>query len=165
MMLSTKGEGRPEPALEDDLGRYLETTLHTTVRLKQWAEQSALPIFLTTLYQFRKAVIAKRQCLFMLANEGAETTPNEIAKHVGLVQARFDGVVVYVRPGLTSTERARLIEAGVPFIAPGNQLYIPQLAMDLRDYFRAPKKRRPDHLSPAAQAVYSTIFCIPIKMR
>jgi DNA-binding MarR family transcriptional regulator len=41
----------------------------------------------------------------------------------------------------------------VPFVVPGNQLYIPALAMDLREHFRAPRIRSSDGLSPAAQAV------------
>ena len=36
---------------------------------------------------------------------------------------------------------------------PGNQLYMPDLAIDLREHFRARRRRRADILSPAAQAV------------
>ena len=39
------------------------------------------------------------------------------------------------------------------FAVPGNQLYIPGLAMDLRENFLAPKLRSVERLSPAAQAV------------
>lgn len=54
---------------------------------------------------------------------------------------------------LNSTPRAHLIGLGVAFAVPGNQLYVAQLAMDLREYFRTPERARGDRLSPVAQAV------------
>ncbi|MCK7468892.1 MAG: hypothetical protein MZU91_12730 [Desulfosudis oleivorans] len=46
--------------------------------------------------------------------------------------------VVYVTRTLASYERKRLIEQKVPFLVPGNQLYLPDLGIDLREYFRKP---------------------------
>jgi hypothetical protein len=60
---------------------------------------------------------------------------------------------VYVTGELASYERKRLIAQKVPFIVPGNQLYLPDLGIDLREHFRAstlPGAR----LSPAAQAMF-----------
>ena len=37
---------------------------------------------------------------------------------------------------MASYERKRLIEQKVPSIVPGNQLYLPDLGLDLREYFR-----------------------------
>lgn len=39
--------------------------------------------------------------------------------------------VVYVTTTLASYERKRLVQQKVPFIVPGNQLYLPELAIDL----------------------------------
>ena len=44
--------------------------------------------------------------------------------------------MVYVTGALASYERKRLIEQKVPFMVPGNQLYLPDLGIDLREYFR-----------------------------
>jgi DNA-binding MarR family transcriptional regulator len=54
---------------------------------------------------------------------------------------------------MTAHNRSRLIERGIGFIVPGNQLYIPELAMDLREHFRMTKSRQGKGLSPVAQAV------------
>lgn len=54
---------------------------------------------------------------------------------------------------ISAHNRSRLIGQGVPFIVPGNQLYVPDLAIDLREHFRAPRHRQADGLSPAAQTV------------
>ncbi|PVE22724.1 hypothetical protein DC522_19480 [Microvirga sp. KLBC 81] len=79
--------------------------------------------------------------------------PSDIAKHIGPVRNSVDAIVVFATPSLSAHNRSRLIGQGVPFVVPGNQLYIPDLTMDLREHFRALKQRRAGGLSPAAQAV------------
>ncbi len=55
---------------------------------------------------------------------------------------------------LASYERRRLVTQHVPFLVPGNQLYLPDLGIDLREYFRQLRRTEPDRaLSPATQAL------------
>ena len=137
----------------DRLEGYLETILQRDVPLKDWDGHEALPVFLTRLYQFFETRIGQTPLLFMSASQTAEHTPAEIRKHLDLAKPGFDGIVVYSAERLTSGFRARLIAAGVAFAVPGNQLFVPELATDLREHFRAPKPERPDKLSPSAQLV------------
>jgi len=111
-----------------------------------------LPSFLERTYKLYQAQIAGRQCIFIAARENV-ATPSDIAKHVGLVRSTVDAIVVFAAPSLSAHNRSRLLRHGVAFVVPGNQLYIPDLAMDLREHFRAPKLQDADGLSPAAQAV------------
>lgn len=152
-MLETRPTGYRRDAFVEALESYLATTLHAHLALGAWDGGSALPVFLARRYRFYRAAIAHRDCLFMATQNARDTTTADIAKHVALVGATFDGVVVFATDRLTANLRARLIAQGVAFAIPGNQLYIPQLAMDLRDHFRAPHKTRGDRLSPAAQVV------------
>ena len=68
-------------------------------------------------------------------------------------QGNHDGTVVYACKQMSSALRARLVSKGVPFAVPGNQLYIPQLATDLREHYRSPDRGRGEFLSPIAQLV------------
>ena len=70
-----------------------------------------------------------------------------------MAKPEFDGIVVYSAERLAARFRARLIEGGVAFAVPGNQLFVPELATDLREHFRGPKPQRPDRLSPSGQLV------------
>ena len=135
------------------LRTYLADTLHLAVALEAWGGGAGLPIFIGKRYRFYQITLARRPCLFMAVSAEAAVGPAEISKHVALVAATYEGVVVYAAGAMSATTRSRLIAQGVAFIVPGNQLYIPQLAMDLRDHFRAPVKKRGEHLSPAAQLV------------
>ena len=134
------------------LQRYLEDTLHEPARVNALDGAPSLPSFLSRMYSFLEGHVAGRRCIF-LATADNTATPSDIAKHVALVRPTVDAIVVFVAPWLSAHNRSRLIGQGVPFVVPGKQLYIPDLAMDLRERFRTAKPRRAPGLSPAAQAV------------
>jgi hypothetical protein len=135
------------------LERYLGETLHARIRVKPFETVSSLPSFLARSYKLYETRIAGRRCVFVAAGEAAGK-PGDIAKHVALIRSGVkDAVVVFAAPSLSAHNRSRLLGQGIAFVVPGNQLYIPELAMDLREHFRAPRSRTVDGLSPAAQAV------------
>lgn len=145
---------RADEAFAKALEEYLVALLHDPVMLTPWSGAGALPVFLNRRYGYFDAPIARRNCLFMLARDAGPLTPADIAKHVASIEeAAGDRVVIFACRYLNATQRARLIGLGVAFAVPGNQLYVPQLAMDLREHFRAPERARGDHLSPVAQVV------------
>ncbi len=152
-MLETNAHTEKVEEFAKKLKTYLVATLHMSVKLDGWEEGAGLPVFLARRYRFYRATIAHQPCLFMVTLDTLEATPTEIAKHVALVAPGFEGVVIYACAHMTSTLRARLVAQGVPFAVPGNQLYIPQLATDLREHFRSPDRARGDFLSPVAQLV------------
>jgi hypothetical protein len=59
---------------------------------------------------------------------------------------------------LASYERRRLVEQKVPFIVPGNQFYLPDLGLDLREYFRQRAPAMEAALSPSAQVILITVL-------
>ena len=124
------------------LEAYLEIVLQRGVELQDWVGHGRLPVFLTRLYQFFESRIGQTPILFMFAEETGEHTPAEIAKHLDLVRPEFDGIVVYSAERLAAGFRARLVAGGVAFAVPGNQLFVPELATDLREHFRGPKPER-----------------------
>lgn len=135
------------------LQRYLAGILHQRVRLREWLKTAKLPAFLARGYVYLQAQVAGQPCLFMVALDEPTATPAEIAKHVALVQKTFHGVVAYAAPRMSSHQRARLVQQGVAFAVPGNQLYLPQLATDLREYYRSRPSSADDRLTPVAQVV------------
>ena len=104
------------------------------------------------MYSLHEGHIAGRRCIFLATTDNT-ATPSDIAKHVALVRPTVDAIVVFVATWLSAHNRSRLIRQGVPFVVPGKHLYIPDLAMDLRERFRTAQPRRAAGLSPAAQAV------------
>lgn len=132
------------------LQTYLAGVLHQDLELGIWSDTGQLPAFLARRYTYYCTTISQCRCLFMALLNGQSGTPAEIAKHVAQVQGVFDGIVAYAAPQMSSHQRARLIAHGVAFAVPGNQLYLPQLATDLREHYRAKRPSSDDRLSPVA---------------
>jgi len=117
-----------------------------------WAEKERLPFFLQESYIFYKSKILNLDCLFMVDVEKEENSPAVIHKHFNQVLKAWNGEIVYVRDQVTSYNRKRLVQHKIPFVVPGNQMYLPMLAVDFREHFR--QKRKEIHTySPATQAL------------
>ena len=139
-------------AFAEVLKRYFRQTLHDAIKIESIDGTVSVPTFLDRSYHFYEAWIAGTRCVLVATMENT-ATPTEIAKHISLVRSAMGAIAVFATPSLNARNRSRLIAQGVPFVVPGNQLYIPDLAMDLREYFLAPKPKEVAALSPVAQAV------------
>lgn len=139
-------------ALQKDIERYVGETLHTPVHLAAKEKLPQLPIYLTSDYQFYDMQLGNRKLVLMVRRDDAGT-PAEIAKHLNQAQSKLFVPVIFVTESLTAKNRSRLIKDAIAFIVPGNQLYMPELAIDLREHFRAQKVKAGEILTPAAQAL------------
>ncbi len=134
------------------LERYLRDTLGITPAFTPWEEGHLMPFFLRERYDFLEARVLGLPCLFMVVKTDQEEPPTTIRKHINHLRIKWEGPVVYLRERITAYNRKRLVEQRIPFIVPGNQMYLPDLGVDFREHFRKP---RPDKhgMSPSAQAV------------
>lgn len=135
-----------------ELRRYLAETLHVDIDVRPYKRARAFPAFIEHLYQFFQAEFGSWRCVLLVALKPGPSVA-EIAKHVRLVRRETGGAVAFATEALSARDRSRLIKEGVAFVVPGNQLYIPELAMDLRERFRAARQHVEEALSPAGQAV------------
>jgi DNA-binding MarR family transcriptional regulator len=134
------------------LKRYLHETLGAEVNPTPWHKGKRLPFFLRNLYTFFEIQLLDASCLLMLDRNEQEQSPATVRKHMDQVQVKWDGEVVYVRARVTAYNRKRLIEHNLPFVVPGNQMYLPMLGIDLREHFK--KLRAETHkFSPSTQAL------------
>ncbi len=154
-----------------DFERHLKETLNITVETKKWEDDENLPFFLRDLYAFYQVFLLDTPCLLMVAWDEEEQTPATIRKQMLQVQAKWDGEVIYLRSSVSAYNRKRLIEQKVPFVVPGNQMYLPTLGIDLREHFKQIRSVAPGKFSPATQAVVLHVLlqepmhnCTPSRM-
>lgn len=140
------------PPLIEQLTQYLRETLDVTLAPRPWDESRLLPFFLQDGYGYCHAELFGLKVLLMVDNRDEELSPATVRKHTDQVRDKWEGEVIYVRDRVTAYNRKRLIEHKVPFIVPGNQLYLPMLAIDLREHFRQQRKTT-QKFSPATQAL------------
>ncbi len=136
-----------------DFERHLKENLDITAATKKWEGVDSLPFFLRDSYTFYEVSLLNTPCLLMVARDNHEQTPAIIRKQMLQVQAKWVGEVIYLCSSVSAYNRKRLIEQKVPFVVPGNQMYLPMLGIDLREHFRQIRSAAPGKLSPSTQAV------------
>lgn len=142
--------------------RYLEEVLATSVRIRPWEDARQLPFYLCDAYDFAEVVLFGMPCVLVIADRPLEVEA-DIRRHLEVVagHAHREVLPIYVTAALASYERRRLIAQGVPFIVPGNQMFLPPLGVDLREYFRERPDGTSKALSPATQALLFTALLRP----
>lgn len=146
------------PSLRDDIKGYLESTLGAEVHLKS-ASELKVPFHIKDTYKPLNLIMliggkSKLSMLLLLPEEDEYPGAVILNKHIAQVRKATDKAVVYVCKSLSTPERRSLIAHHINFIQPGYQMFIPELAMDLRESVR--KRRTEDEVTtllPAAQAM------------
>jgi hypothetical protein len=139
--------------LETRLKQHFIEVLSIHMEMQLWPEEGMLPAFLRETYLFRTAKILEVPCLFVIDRGVHRNTPASIRKHLIEAGKRWQGEAVYVAVGIDSARRKQLIGQKVPFVVPGNQVYLPMLGIDLREHFRRIHEAV-GALSPATQAAF-----------
>lgn len=149
------------PVLKDDIRLYLESILGADVAIKP-ASALKIPHHIRESYQLVKLVVslggASRafhlSMILLLPVNDQYPGVVTLGKHLAQVQKSSDEVIVYACKSLTVSERRSLIASQINFIQPGYQLFIPELALDLRERIRARRNEQAvSALFPAAQAM------------
>ncbi|MCU1735738.1 MULTISPECIES: hypothetical protein [unclassified Pseudomonas] len=148
------------PALRDDIRLYVGSLLNAEVQLKT-ASVAKLPFHIRDTYTLADLTLRlgsksgpSLSMLLLLSREDAYPGAVTLRKHIQQVQKATDKVVVYACKSLSSADRRSLITHHLNFIQPGSQMFIPELAMDLREHVR--KRRNEQEVStllPATQAM------------
>lgn len=138
--------------LIEPLRDYFSKTLKIQLDIHPWTQNDQLPIVLNQFYDFYETRIFKSPCLLMISKENT-LTPAIIRKHVEQVQKIWNHPCIYIQEFVTPYNRQRLMEHHIPFVVPGNQMYLPELGIDLREHFRQLRSRSVKSFSPATQAV------------
>ena len=134
--------------------QYLQDVLGLpTPETKPWVRANELPYFLRDAFQFSELELLGQPVVLAMARGEQRQSLSEVRTWLEKVRALSGQPAVYVTEALASYERKRLIEQKVPFIVPGNQLYLPDLGLDLREYFRQRPPAAEAALSPSAQAL------------
>ncbi|MCC6157874.1 MAG: hypothetical protein IT350_07455 [Deltaproteobacteria bacterium] len=134
-----------------DFERYLVEALAISVSGRPWLGGQRLPAFLRGNYAFFECEIDGHPCLIMQDRNREDVSPATVRKHMAMVRGKWSADVIYVCDRVTAYNRKRLIEQKVPFVVPGNQMYLPMSGIDLREHFRKLQTEN-RKFAPATQA-------------
>lgn len=143
-----------------EIERYLMETLGLKVSIAPWPGASGLPFYLQDAYEFAAMEVLGRSYVLLMARD-AEPGTGELRKRLDKLAELSGATGVFVAQAMSSYQRKRLITQHVPFIVPGNQLYLPDLGLDLREYFRTRQLPSEKGMSPATQALLISALLNP----
>ena len=133
---------------------YIYSTLGPKLELTKWHQP--VPLFLKRSYDLYIQELLGTVCIFMVDKDMEDKPATQLLKHIELLKKKADVPVVYVNKYITPSYRERLIKFKIPFIIPGNQMYLPPLGLDLREYYKTSIKPI-ESVSPSTQAII--LFC------
>lgn len=135
---------------------YLKQILGVETQWKPWEGSRALPAALLDRYSFYTMEVLGRHVLAIHVRTDEPPVPSALNKHMDYLRKSWPDDIVLVCDRMDAFLRQRLIERKIPFITPFNQAYLPNLGIDLREYYRSGVTRPPTNgtLSPAAQVVF-----------
>ena len=137
---------------------YLHETLGIALKVRAWPGTGKLPYFLQEAFDVRELKLLDRLILLAIDRQTNKHGLANVRVQLDKLRQLAGMPVVYVTGALASYERKRLIEQKVPFMVPGNQLYLPDLGIDLREYFRQRPPALETALSPATQAMLIAVL-------
>ena len=146
------------PNLHNEAKTYIESVLGMKVRLER--AHPRVPFNIRDIYRTYELSIPMGHhsalTLMLLVSREDADYPGvvRLKKHVELVRKVTQHVVVFVCRSMTAQDRRSLITHQINFIQPGFQMFIPEMALDLRESFRQRReKSEVTALLPAAQAM------------
>lgn len=113
---------------------YIEDTLGVAIRTIPWNGISKLPYYITDSYDFRKADINGVHCLFMKPRATLDTL-SSVKKHISRVRETETLPVVLDLDSMIARQRKALVEARIPFVVMGCQVYLPFLGVALSERY------------------------------
>ena len=130
---------------------YIEEVLGITVKRAKWENVSKLPYFLKNEYTFECVEVNRLNCLFITPNESLKTV-NTLQKHIAAINKVCNYPVVVELEEITRQKRKSFIEANIPFIVNGKQIYLPFMGMMLTENFNSKRTYQvSEKLLPSAQ--------------
>jgi hypothetical protein len=148
----------PSPASEELAGSvqaYLHETLGTAANVRSWSGAQSLPYYLLDAFDVRELRLRLQDILLVSTRKGRMPPMRTLRTQLDKLAQIADRPVMFATKTLASYERKRLVEQKIPFVVPGNQLYLPDLGIDFREYFRPPQEDV-TRFAPATQALFIT---------
>jgi len=139
--------------LQKEVQNYLRDTLGIQAPIRTWIGTAKLPYYLQDEFELYE-LKAKDYAILLAVNHKRKAPKlSSLRERLDQLRSLTNRPIVYVTAAMASFERKRLIEQKIPFIVPGNQLYLPDLGIDLREYFRQVGRASQNSFSPATQAM------------
>lgn len=143
--------------LLQDLQGYIHESLGVSCTVGKATVDKEFPQSSHKFCSFFELDLLGTKYLLMTVKGTKESSPVYVKKMIDLLSEHWDGCVIYLLPRVTGYNRKRLIERKISFVVPGNQMYLPESGLDLREHFRRLRTKK-KNFSPSTQVILLAMF-------
>jgi hypothetical protein len=139
-----------------NLQQYLHETFGYFIKpLPAREEIRNIPLYLKGNFDLFASDLVGQRVVWAEVKEGANITPDQLKKQELQLRQYLHAPIIFVFDSLPTWQRKRLIEKKVGFAEPFQQLYVPELLLQIKDGHRKDLPFTPvsDHLKPPAQCL------------
>ena len=144
------------------LTNYLRTMFGAQMMLDEYHTYGSLPMYLTENYQLSKLQIDTDTYVLAKPKDAIKLNVNTIKKQLTQIQKFTQLRPVLVLENLRLAQRNALIQAGIAFVVPEKQLFIPHFAMNLTEA-ESSVEEYGEEFAVATQVVFSYLLLQQIK--
>jgi len=146
-------------SIQDRIKSYLLDTLGAKITLSDFTEGGKIPRYLNDLYTYKTTTIHDRAYILAFPESPQDATPAAVRKHFDRIKDIVQKDVIFICDPIPGWNRKRFIENRISFIIPGNQIFLPLLGLDLREYIRLPFTRETSTgVRPLTQQITLRVF-------
>ncbi|MET3981808.1 hypothetical protein ABIB62_004424 [Mucilaginibacter sp. UYP25] len=139
---------------EEILADYLNEIFNQEIEIKPLEDKlkNQLPLYMRTGYRYTYANLLNRPVVFVEPKNQEDFKILQTKKQLQKLPKEF-GMAILLLKGVAAYNRNRLVQAGVNFVVPAKQLFLPDLLMDLRENYPVIMKKKQHQLLPSAQVI------------
>lgn len=101
------------------------------VKYESWDKENLLPIYISSIYNFKSAFIDTQKCIILTPKNELGTLP-ALKNHIRKIQNIDNAPIVFMLDAISAYRRKSMIENKIPFIST-KQLYLPFICTFLQD--------------------------------
>ncbi len=141
-----------------ELKSYVNRILGDDVKIRKKSDISMVPLYLQEIFKFYELKLYGEDLVAVIyGSEEFLHTPVKIRKYIDTLKGIFSKDVIFVSNRISSWNRDRLIKQKVLFIIPENQMFLPNIGIDLREYFKM-KREKVEYFSPSTQSIIISLL-------
>ena len=104
--------------------KYVKDTIGINLEIQKSLNIDALPFFINDKYQLVDIKLLEHYFIVLMSKGKVEETPAKLKNHIELIREKLHKEVIFLESDISPHNRQRLIAYKIPFVIPGNQMYL-----------------------------------------
>lgn len=131
---------------------FIEKVLGLRVTRQSWEHLQKMPYYIQDRFTIEKAILGNMETLFLYPKIEIDHTA-ALQKHIARIQKAETIPAVIVLPSMSRYRRDAFVEARIPFVVPGKQLYLPFIGTYMQERLDSENVKL-EKFQPAAQVLF-----------